>query len=136
MTMAKRIPLTAVQKAEMALATAQAAYDPAEAEWQAAMEWSRFLGKAFDLLLDRHTDIGRRLNMAFKAVSQGVAPHEDIDALWAKEKAARNELQGLMACRRASNIRQNLAYKAVRSTGDRVDRAYSALDRANRRAAA
>lgn len=107
----------------LSVAEAAAAYDRMEVLWRQAEEWCRALESAFLAVLDDHTAVGVRLLAAIKPMLRGDRPTEDLDALWAEEKALRFQLRAVMACRRAAAKRNDAVYAALQEADRAHERA-------------
>ena len=113
----------------LSVAEAAAAYDRLDVLWRQADEWCRVLEDAFLAVLDGHTAVGVRLNAAIKPMLSGDPPAEDLDGLWAEEKALSAQMRAVTACRRAAAKRRAAVYAALQ-VADRAEA--QALARARR----
>jgi hypothetical protein len=97
---------------KIALKTADTACELAYLAYQQADEWCRALSRGWHQLLDQHTAIGKLLEAGARRMGQGDEPACDMDGLWAQAKTLMDELDAMMACRRAASRQAHAASRA------------------------
>lgn len=118
-----------------AVLAADTACDMAYRAYGQADEWCHVLGKGWGQLLERHNAFAERLEAGARRLGQGDDAACDMDGLWGEAKAVQDEMDALMACRRAASKRAHAAARAHELAIREWYRAMAEAERAREEAA-